>query len=147
MPTDQQTLFPLRIELAGSLESARISRVKALQKNVISTSYFPHPLKDDKLLLDAKIKWLSLSSFGSASCQHSSPWRMVVLKVLLLVFKVFIHVLEVRNISMGLLMLPYPPGFPSNPQALNWETEMGAAGLDLPWESHCSLTPLPFPHP
>ena len=56
MPTDQQTLFPLRIELAGGLESARISRVKALRKNVISTSYFPHPLKDDKLLLDAKIK-------------------------------------------------------------------------------------------
>lgn len=66
MPTDQQTLFPLRTELAGGLESAGIPRVKALRKNVISTSYFPCPLKDDKLLLDAKIKWPSLSSFGSA---------------------------------------------------------------------------------
>jgi len=115
IPTDQQTLFPLRIELAGSLESARISRVKALRKNVISMSYLPHPLKDDKLLLDAKIKWLSLSSFGSASCQHSSPWRMVVLKVLLLIFKVFIHVPEVRNILRGLLVLPHPPGSSLNP--------------------------------
>lgn len=115
MPTDQQTLFPLRTELAGGLENARISRVKALRKNVISTSYFPHPLKDDKLLLDAKIKWLSLSSFGSVSCQRSSPWRMVILKVLLLIFKVCIHILEVRNILMGLLMLPCPPGSSSIP--------------------------------
>lgn len=115
MPTDQQTLFPLRTELAGSLESARVARVKALRKNVISTSYFPHPLKDDKLLLDAKIKWLSLSSFGSESCQRSSPWRMVILKVLLHIFKVFIRILEVRNTVMGLLMLPHPPFFPPNP--------------------------------
>lgn len=40
---------------------------------------------------------------------------MVVLKVLLLIFKVFIHVLEVRIILTGLLMLPHPPGFPPNP--------------------------------
>lgn len=96
MPTEQQTLFPLRIELAGGLESARISRVKALRKDVISN----RP-KDDKLLLDVKIKWLSLSSFGSESCQHSRPGRMLMLKVLLLILKVLIHLLESRNIFDG----------------------------------------------
>lgn len=114
MPTDQQTLFPRKTELAGSLESARVSRVKTLRKNVISMSYFPHPLKDDKLLLDEKIKWLSLSNFGAASCQHSSPWRMGTSDVLLCIFKVFTPVLETRNILMGLLMLPFPPDSPSN---------------------------------
>lgn len=114
MPTDQQTLFPRKTELAGSLESVRVSRVKTLRKNVISMSYFPHPLKDDKLLLDEKIKWLSLSNFGAASCQHSSPWRMGTSDVLLCIFKVFTPVLETRNILMGLLMLPFPPDSPSN---------------------------------
>lgn len=52
--------------LAGGLESARIARVKAWRKDVISTGSSPHPLKDDKLLLDAKMEWLSLSSSGSA---------------------------------------------------------------------------------
>lgn len=54
MPTDQQTLFPLRTELAGSLESARVPRVKTLWNKVISMSYFLLPLQDDKLLLDEK---------------------------------------------------------------------------------------------
>lgn len=116
MPTDQQTLFPLRTELAGRLESVRVSRVKTLRKNVISMSYFPHPLKDDKLLLDEKIKWLSLSNFGAVSCQRSSPWRMGTSEVLLCIFKVFTPVLETGNILMGLLMLPFAPDSPSNPK-------------------------------
>lgn len=65
MPTDQQALIPPGTGLAGGLESARTPRVKAWRKDVISTGSLPHPLKDDKLLLDAEMKWLSLSSSGS----------------------------------------------------------------------------------
>lgn len=104
-------LFPLRMELAGSLESARIPRVKALRKNVISTSYFPHPLKDDKLLLDAKIKWLSLSSLGSARCRRS---RTVLVEVLLRVFQDSTSILEVKNILLGSPVLSHPSGSSSN---------------------------------
>lgn len=34
---------------------------------------------------------------------------------LLQVFKALIHLLEARNILVGWLMLPHPPGFPSDP--------------------------------
>lgn len=92
IPADQQTLFPLRTELAGGLETAGISRVKALRKNAISTSCFPHPLKDDKLLLDAKIKWPSRSNVWVSELPAQQP-----AKAPLLIWKVFIRVLEVRN--------------------------------------------------
>lgn len=66
MPTDQQALLPWE-RAGGGLESARIPRVKGWRKDVISSGSLPHPLKDDKLLLDAKMKWLSPSSSGSAT--------------------------------------------------------------------------------
>lgn len=85
MPTDQQPLLPLGTEL----ESARIPRVKAWRKDVISTGSLPHPLKDDKLLLDAKMKCLSLSSSGPGS-----PRRVGVWQGLLQHLKALIHLLK-----------------------------------------------------
>lgn len=41
---------------------------------------------------------------------------------LLQVFKALIHLLEARNILVGWLMLPHPPGFPSDPmeKEISW---------------------------